>query len=137
MKKIIYILFAVAVMSSCQKADDNGDLGGFWKLLKIEELADGKIIDTKEYKRFWSIQLDVLATTSEDDDSYSYGYGGKGRFQHVGDSLYVQMVTISKKTDLKKVGLYNPNDERFGVLLLNRDKMILRSKDVLLEFRKF
>lgn len=137
MKKIIYIFLAVILASSCQKADDNGDLGGFWKLLKIEDFATGMTTDTKEYKRFWSIQLDVLATSSEDDDSYNYNYGGKGRFQHVGDSLFVQMVTVSPKSDLKKVGLYNPQDERYGVVLLNKDKMILRSKYALLEFRKF
>lgn len=137
MKKIIYIFLAVVLASSCQKADDNGDLGGFWKLLKIEDFATDMTTDTKEYKRFWSIQLDVLATSSEDDDSYYYNYGGKGRFQHVGDSLFVQMVTVSPKSDLKKVGLYNPQDERYGVVLLNKDKMILRSKYALLEFRKF
>ena len=137
MKKIIYIFLAVVLASSCQKADGNGDLGGFWKLLKIEDFATGMTTDTKEYKRFWSIQLDVLATSSEDDDSYNYNYGGKGRFQHVGDSLFVQMVTVSPKSDLKKVGLYNPQDERYGVVLLNKDKMILRSKYALLEFRKF
>ena len=137
MKKIIYIFLVVVLASSCQKTDDNGDLGGFWKLLKIEEYATDTIVDTKEYKRFWSIQLDVLATSSEDDDSYNYNYGGKGRFQHIGDSLFVQMITVSSKSDLKKVGLYNPEDERFGVVLLNRDNMILRSKDALLEFRKF
>ena len=134
---MIYILLTAVLASSCQKADDNGDLGGFWKLLKIEEFTTATTIDTKEYKRFWSIQLDVLATSSEDDDSYSYNYGGKGRFQHIGDSLFVQMITISPSSDLKKVGLYNPKDERFGVVLLNRNKMILRSKDALLEFRKF
>lgn len=137
MKKIIYIFLAVFLASSCQKADDNGDLGGFWKLLKIEEYATDTIVDTKEYKRFWSIQLNLLATTSEDDDSYNYAYGGKGRFQHVGDSLFVQMITVSEKTDLKKVGLYNPYDERFEVVMLNEDKMILRSEYALLEFRKF
>lgn len=137
MKKIIYIFLAVMLASSCQKADDNGDLGGFWKLLTIEDYATASTIDTREYKRFWSIQLDVLATTSEDDNSYNYNYGGKGRFQHVGDSLFVQMVTVSPKSDLQKVGLYNPYDERFEVVLLNRNKMILRSEYALLEFRKF
>lgn len=136
MKKIFYILlFAVAVLSSCQKADINGDLDGFWKLLTIEDFVADTIIDTKEYKRFWSVQLNLLATTSEDDNSYVSNYGGKGRFQHVGDSLYIQMVAIN--SDLKKVGLYNPEDERFEVVHLSRNKMILRSDDVQLSFRKF
>ena len=137
MNRIIYIFLAVVLVSSCQKADDNGDLGGFWKLLKIEDLAANSVIDTKEYKRFWSIQLDMLATTSEDDNSYNYNYGGKGRFQHVGNTLSVQIITKSPSSDLRKVGLYTPDDERFEVLLLNKDKMVLRSEHVLLEFRKF
>lgn len=135
MKRIIYILFAVFLVASCQKADDNGDLGGFWKLLEIEDVATGSVENTKEYRRFWCIQLDLLATMSEDDDSYCSNYGGKGRFQHVGDSLFVQM--IEKRTDLTKVGMLNPENERFGVVLLNRDKMILRSDKVQLNFRKF
>lgn len=137
MKRIIYIFLAVVFLQSCQKADDNGYLGGFWKLLKIEDFASNTTLYTKEYKRFWSIQLDVLATASEDDNSYLYSYGGKGRFQHIGDSLFVQMITVSPSTDLKKVGLYHPEDERFEVVLLNKDKMVLRSKDLLLEFRRF
>ena len=135
MKRIIYILLAVALVTSCQKADDNGDLGGFWKLLEIEDVAPGVVENTKEYKRFWCVQLDLLATMSEDDDSYNCNYGGKGRFQHVGDSLFIQM--IEKRTDLTKVGIFNPENERFGVVLLNRDKMILRSDKVQLSFRKF
>jgi hypothetical protein len=134
-KRIIFIFLTATLLFSCQKADDNGDLGGFWKLLSIENSATGIVENTKEYKRFWCIQLDLLATMSEDDDSYNCSYGGKGRFQYVGDSLFVQM--IEKRTDLTKVGMLNPENERFGVVLLNRDKMILRSDKVVLNFRKF
>lgn len=125
MKKTIYILLAVALFASCQKADKNGDLDGFWKLLQIEEHGSGTITDTKEDDRFWSVQLDLMTTT---------GYG-KGRFQHVGDSLYVQMIQVPSKP--REVGLYNPKDERFEVIHLSAKKMILRSEYVELNFRKF
>lgn len=125
MKKIICILLAVASFVSCQKADINGDLDGFWKLLTIEELADNNIIDKKNEDRFWSIQLKLLTTTEN----------GKGRFQHVGDSLFIQM--IQYPGNHKEVGMYNPENERFEVLQLDRKRMILRSKDVLLNFRRF
>lgn len=125
MKKVIYILLSLAVFSSCQKADKNGDLDGFWKLLQIEEFESGTITNTKEEDRFWSVQLDLMTTTGN----------GKGRFQHIGDSLFVQMIQIPKKS--KEVGLYNPLDERFGVVHLSAKKMILRSKYVELNFRKF
>lgn len=125
MKKIIYILLAVTVFSSCQKADKNGDLDGFWKLLQIEEFESSTITDTKEEDRFWSVQLDLMTTTGS----------GKGRFQHVGDSLFVQMIHVPKNP--KDFGLYNPKDERFGVVHLSSKKMILRSEYVELNFRKF
>ena len=125
MKRGIYILLAVVTFLSCQKADHNGDLGGFWKLLKLEDFASGTITDTKEKDLFWAVQLNLMTVTG----------GGKGRFQHVNDSLFVQMINIP--TNSRQAGLYNPKDERFEVVLLNRKKMILRSEYALLEFRKF
>lgn len=125
MKKLIYILLCTTLLVSCQKADDNGDLGGYWKLLQIEEIGNDTIIDKRNEDRFWAIQLRMITTNN----------GGKGRFQHTGDSLFVQM--LQKPYDPKAVGLYNHEDERFGVTMLNRSRMILQSKDVILTFRKF
>ena len=125
MKKLIYIVLCSALFASCQKADDNGDLGGYWKLLQIEEITNDTIIDKRNEDRFWAIQLRMITTNN----------GGKGRFQHTGDSLFVQM--LQKPSNPKDVGLYNHEDERFGVTLLNRNSMILQSKDVILTFRKF
>ena len=103
MKKIIYILLCAALFTSCQKADDNGDLGGWWKLLQIEDIKNDTVIDKRGEDRFWAIQLRMITTNN----------GGKGRFQHIGDSLFVQM--IQKPSDGKNVGMYTPEDERFGV----------------------
>ena len=125
MKKLIYILLCTTLFASCQKADDNGDLGGYWKLLQIEEIGNDTIIDKRNEDRFWAIQLRMITTNN----------GGKGRFQHTGDSLFVQM--LQKPSNPKDVGLYNHEDERFGVILLNRSSMILQSEDVILTFRKF
>ena len=125
MKRLIYILLCTTLFASCQKADDNGDLGGFWKLLQIDEIASDTIIDKRNEDRFWAIQLKMITTNN----------GGKGRFQHTGDSLFVQM--LQKPADTKAVGLYNHEDERFEVIILNRNSMVLRSKDAVLTFRKF
>lgn len=125
MKKIIYLTLAIALLVSCQKEDKNGDLGGFWKLLQIEEHEKDTIIVTREKDLFWSIQLNLLTTTN----------GGKGRFQHTGDSLYIQM--IYNPGNAREIGMYNPKDERFGVKSLSRSRMILQSKEVTLTFRKF
>lgn len=125
MKRLIYILLCSTLITSCQKADDNGDLGGFWKLLQIDEIANDTIIDKRNEDRFWAIQLKMITTNN----------GGKGRFQYTGDSLFVQM--LQRPADPKAVGLYNHEDERFEVIILNRNSMVLRSKDAVLTLRKF
>ena len=124
MKKIVFIIMATLLFSSCQKEDENGDLGGWWKMLEIEKVATGVVEDTRNDDRFWAIQLDLMTIG-----------GSYGRFQHVGDSLFVQMIHIPSTP--KKYGLYNPKNERFGVRHLDRNGMILQSDSVVLKFRKF
>ncbi len=126
MKKFFFsvVTLLLLLLSACQKADDNGDLGGFWKLLKIEDLATNETTDTKDVDRFWAIQLDLLSIN-----------GCYGRFQHAGDSLFVQMVNVPEEA--KDFGLYNPKDERFGVNHLDRNRMVLQSEFAILTFRKF
>ena len=125
MKKALYIILCATLLTSCQKADDNGDLGGWWKLLQIEEMENGTIIDKRNEDCFWAIQLKLLVTSN----------GGKGRFQHTGDSLFIQLKDIP--TDIKNDGVYNPENERFGVNTLTGKSMILQSEKVVLKFRKF
>ena len=125
MKKILYILLCTTLFTSCQKADHNGDLGGWWKLLQIEEFNNDTIIDKSNEDCFWAIQLNMIATNN----------GGKGRFQHIGDSLFVQM--IQKPANAKDFGLYTPENERFSVNKLTNKSMILQSDSAILTFRKF
>ena len=124
MKKTIFLLLCLATLASCQKEDHNGDLGGFWQLQQIGLADDNTVINTREESRFWAVQLELIQIGN-----------GKGRFQHVGDSLYIQMITMP--ANASDYGLFNPMDERFGVVHLDRNGMILRSKDATLTFKKF
>ena len=125
MKKALYIILCATLLTSCQKADENGDLGGWWKLLQIEELENGTVIDKRNEDCFWAIQLKLLVTSD----------GGKGRFQLTGDSLFIQLQDIP--LDSKAVGFYTPENERFGVNRLTGKSMILQSENAVLRFRKF
>lgn len=129
MKKALYIILSAALLASCQKADDNGDLGGFWKLLQIEEVKNDSCIDKSGEDCFWAIQLRMI-TANKDGKVI-----GKGRFQHTDDSLFVQM--IQKPGNGKSVGLYSPDNERFFVNRLTGKSMVLQSDSVILTFRKF
>ena len=124
MKKSIFILLCLTALTSCQKEDQNGDLGGFWKLQLIELTDNDSVINTREKSRFWAVQLDLIQIGS-----------GKGRFQHIKDSLYIQMITMPHSPN--NYGFFNPKDERFGVLHLDRNGMILRSNKATLTFKKF
>ena len=125
MKRIIYALLCITLAISCQKADNNGDLGGWWKLMQIEEIENDTIIDKSNEDCFWAIQLEMITTNN----------GGKGRFQHIDDSLFVQM--IQKPANGKNVGMYSPDNERFCVEKLTNKSMMLQSEKVRLKFRKF
>ena len=129
MKKIIIFMFAAMTFIACQKEDENGDLGGFWKLMEIAEEGATELIDTKHDNRFWGIQLNLLEIRINDKERHYC------RFQHVGDSLFVQ--TIDDNTNLQAYGIYNNSNERYGVLHLSSKSMILRSKFAKLTFRKF
>lgn len=133
MRRIIYILLCTALFTSCQKEDHNGDLGGNWKLLQIEELDTDSIIDKRNEDCFWAIQLEMIVTSRINYPNYPDK--AKGRFQHVGDSLFIQMHNSPAMP--KEVGLYNHKDERFSVNTLDRNRMVLQSKRVVLTFRKF
>lgn len=124
MKKIIFILLGITMLVSCQKEDKNGDLGGFWKLMQIELSESDSVINKKQESYFWSIQLELIQIGD-----------GKGRFQHVGDSLYVQMIIMPKMPE--EYGLFKPSNERFGVIHLDRSRMVLRSMDATLTLKKF
>ncbi|MBQ2786534.1 MAG: lipocalin-like domain-containing protein [Bacteroidaceae bacterium] len=128
MNKIIpiFILSLLFVAVSCQKKDDNGNLGGFWKLLLIEPV-NGDAIDTKEKQCFWKFQLNLMQVGGM--------YGTYGRFEHVGDSLFISLIDYDKQP-LRQYGLYT-NSERFGVEHLDRNGMVLQSDSARLTFRKF
>lgn len=126
MRRILYIILVAGALSlcACQKEDDNGDLGGFWKLQSIER--SDTLINTKSNSRFWKIQLDLLCI----------GYQNYGRFSYTGDSLFISMI-YPTGGQLRAYGVYDEPDERFAVLHLDRNGMILQSDSAKLTFRKF
>lgn len=128
MKKIFILFLMATTFIACQKEDENGDLGGFWKLLEIEETGAAPI-NVAEESRFWGIQLNLLEIRFSEDNAHYC------RFQNAGDSLFVQ--TINDNTNLEAYGIYENSNERYAILHLSDRSMVLRSKYAKLTFRKF
>ena len=82
--KIGFILLVSFFTASCQKVEDNGELGAFWKLLEVEHHADASKSDHRQQSLFMAVQLNLMQFCGE---GLHYA-----RFQHCGDSLFVQMI---------------------------------------------
>ena len=123
------LLLFLFLVVSCQKADDNGELGGFWKLLDIEYVASGDKIDCRENSCFMAVQLDLMQLR---------GNGSHyARFQHRGDSLFIQMIgTDADEQLLASMGM-DGQEQRFYVRKLTDKSLVLESLYSVLSFRKF
>lgn len=123
------LLLFLFLVVSCQKADDNGELGGFWKLLDIEYVASGDKIDCRENSCFMAVQLDLMQLR---------GNGSHyARFQHRGDSLFIQMIGADADEQLLASMGMDGQEQRFYVRKLTDKSLVLESLYSVLSFRKF
>lgn len=129
MKMFFASLLFLFLVASCQKADDNGELGGFWKLLDIEYVASGDKIDCRENSCFMAVQLDLMQLR---------GNGSHyARFQHRGDSLFIQMIGADADEQLLASMGMDGQEQRFYVRKLTDKSLVLESLYSVLSFRKF
>ena len=123
-----FLIFACLLTVSCQKADDNGELGAFWKLLEVEYHADTSKSDHRQESLFMAVQLNLMQ------------FSGCGlhyaRFRHQDDSLFVQIISDADEEFFENFGLYGP-ELRFLIEKLNRNSLILKSEYSTLYFKKF
>lgn len=122
----LLFLFLVA---SCQKADDNGELGGFWKLMDIEYAASGDKVDCRENSYFMAVQLDLMQLRGN-GSCYA-------RFQHRGDSLFIQMIGADAGEKLLASMGMDGKEQRFYVRKLTDKSLVLESLYSVLSFKKF
>ena len=129
MKIFFASLMFLFLVVSCQKADDNGELGGFWKLLDIEYVASGEKVDCREKSIFMAVQLDLMELRS-DGSHYA-------RFQYQGDSLFIQILGGNAGSAFLDSFGMNGQEQRFYVRKLNDKSMVLESLYSVLSFKKF
>ena len=147
MKKIVSIALASLVMSvmiSCNmfETSDNGDLDGFWHIVKIDTLSTGGTLDLSKKYLFWSVQHNLLITDDKEGFYQKYLF----RFNHAGDSLTLFEpyeysrdsggdVPLKNDSVLTAYGI-NSLAEAYYVEYLSGSKMVLRSKMLRVCFKK-
>ena len=141
-RNLIYILsvaLSLLVFQSCDlETSDNGNLDGNWQLMQIDTLATGGRNDVKDQQLFYAVQVRLLCLNAYHANAESNLYF---HFEHTSDSLKLKSASNDGKviysvTSLRSYGI-NKEEEAFKVMLLNSERMQLRSDSLLLSFRKF
>lgn len=145
MKCFIYIIGICFAMTSCYfHRSDNGDLDGFWQMCAIDTLSTGQTVDMRQSQVSWAVQGSLLETRLA--EGYDVGTNVIFRFEHHPDSIWLFApylidrdqgdIMVVDVTVLRPFGI-NELEERFGILRLDDDALILQSKQLRLHFRKY
>ena len=150
MKKLIYILALIYVMigfSSCElETSDNGDLDGNWQLLSIDSLNTGGINNVKDKQIFYAVQFHLINIYALNIKNEYITPKSFFHFSQTKDSLIFYSADITKDdiyahkdsflTGLRPLGI-NSLEEHFKIETLNSKSIVLKSKELRLNFRRF
>lgn len=139
---IMATIAVVALMAGCDINDsENGDLDGFWHLVTVDSIANGRMADYSEKGIYWSFQ-GKLYNLKSFDDSYP---DIVGHFRMEGDSIFLEDTYLDRRLEgdikvhsaetLTRYGV-NTINEHFMVEGLSGSKMTLRSNTLRLKFKK-
>lgn len=129
--KFFLLLTFTILLAGCQKDSINGNLDGRWQILEIEN--GGKVSQVKDEQLYYSFYLHVCELSF---------YGGsftQGNLKYDGRTVWMQfpyIQTTNGKEKLKEYGIFS-NPVEFTVEYLDRNVMILKDKDVIINLRKF
>lgn len=135
-------VIALSALSSCEiETSANGDLDGFWHLVRVDTLSTGGVRDMSAGRVFWSVQADLLNITDYDRHYKGYLF----HFENTGSSLRVYDpyednraegdIKVEDPSVLFPLGV-NALDETFGIDRLDGSSMTLSTDELRLNFKK-
>ena len=141
---LLYIIGLGLLLSGCTiETSDNGDLDGYWHLVRVDTLATGGSSDLSETRVFWGIQLRLIEAVDHDHDTGHYGY--LFNFEHKGQTLRLYNAHKHERVEgdilvedikiLSPLGI-NYFDDLFTIEQLNSDEMVLKDDMLRLWFVK-
>lgn len=146
----VMVLLSVLGFTSCDlESSDNGDLDGYWHLESIDSLENGNTVQLSESRIFWGIEHKLILAREYNLGKDQFYF----RFVQTSDSLTITKVYLNHwhqdhgddggdipvdevTPSLRYYGV-NQIPERFYKEALSGSKMILRSKTLRLNFKKF
>jgi len=150
MKRLIYTLTLIYVIfgfSSCElETSDNGGLDGNWQLLSIDTLNTGGTNNMKDKQIFYAVQFHLINIYARNVNNEYITPESFFHFSQTCDSLILYSTDITQTdtythkdsflTGLRPLGI-NSLEEHFKIETLNSKSMVLKSKELRLNFRSF
>jgi len=138
---------AATLVSCTLETSSNGNLDGFWHLVSIDTLANGRVGDLSESRVFWGIEGKLINAKNIDTNSEGYYF----RFTQTSDSLVLKEpyanywhedgtakggdIPVTDASVLAPYGI-NGLEDHFLIEALSGGKMILKSNTLRLMFKK-
>lgn len=146
MKHLLYIfLFFVVLLSSCETtSSENGELDNLWYLTTVDSLSNGKTVDYRPKRVFWSFQGTLMQTNCVDRMGSFYMY----RFENRGELLIVKSPFIYDRVHsdsliteetLDRIRMYGVNSltDTFKIEDIGNSRMVLKDSRLRLHFEKY
>lgn len=141
-KTIAIAALAAYFSVSCDmETSDNGELDGFWHMVKADTLSTGGTCDMSGKRIFWGIQSNLLNVADYDGSSSGYML----HFEYTGTTLRTYDayknnraagdIKVEDHSLLSPFGI-NALDETFNIERLGSSRMTLATDSLKLEFRK-
>ena len=132
------------LLTSCDiETSDNGQLDGYWHLVRVDTLATEGSCDFSETRVFWGVQMHLIQAVDHDNDTGHYGY--LFNFDYNGQTLRLYNAHKHERADgdplvedievLAPLGI-NAFDNLFKIEKLNSADMVLKDDVLRLWFER-
>lgn len=132
---LLFVLALVGV-ASCEKMDDNGDLGGNWQLTSWQRLSDGSVVATNADSIFYTFQGKLMKTQRMSQSDFFLA-----TFRTTADSLVMLNIYASPYDSLvapSALSAYGVSPSgRFHFDHLSSSRLVLSTETDRLTFRKY
>lgn len=145
MKHFLLLITGICLLlTSCDiETSDNGDLDGYWHLVRVDTLATGVSRDLSDTRVFWGVEMRLLEVVDHDHDTGHYGY--LFNFERKGQTLRLYNghkheraegdILVENVETIAPLGI-NALDDLFTIETLNSSDMVLKDKVLRLWFKK-